>query len=99
MKTDYALTCDVFDSAYRQHPDLMERWVVALDGISDQGERQRIMWDGLAQTIRQRYPAPALDAETDADAKPRRRKNEKEPNGAADNPGAEEVPESPRSDA
>jgi len=99
MKTDYALTTDVFYSACKQHSDLMERWVIALEGITDPDERQRIMWEGLALTIRQRYPAPALDAETDAEAKPRRRKNEKEPNGAAHDPGAEEVPESPRSDA
>jgi hypothetical protein len=97
MKTDYALTTDVFDSACKQHPDLMERWIVALEGISDQDERQRIMWEGLAYTLRQRYPAPALDAETDA--KPRRRKNEKGPNGAAHDPRPEEIPARPRSDA
>ena len=44
----------------------MERWVVMLDGVTNQKERQRIMWAGLAETIRQRYPNAEADREVDA---------------------------------
>lgn len=62
----FALTNELFAAQFKQHPDLLEHWAILLDGITDQDERQRIMWAGLAATIRQRYPNAAADAEVDA---------------------------------
>ena len=61
-----ALTTGILNDAFKRHPDLMERWVVMLDGVTNQKERPRIMWAGLAETIRQRYPNAEADREVDA---------------------------------
>jgi len=52
------LTTEIFKSAERQHPDLMEPWSTRIAEEGDAHARQRLMREGLAATFRQRHPMP-----------------------------------------
>lgn len=45
-----------FDSAVKQHPDIMEPYVVMLAEAADDHERKRIMQQALRETIAARFP-------------------------------------------
>lgn len=45
-----------FDSQVRAFPNLLERYVIALADVNTEDEQQEIMWRGLRETFRQRFP-------------------------------------------
>lgn len=49
---------ELFESAERAHPDLMERYGNRLADAETTAERAEIMRAGLRETFRQRYPMP-----------------------------------------
>jgi hypothetical protein len=47
---------DTFDAAAKAFPDIMEPYVLRLDGLTDQNEITNVMRQGMRETIKQRYP-------------------------------------------
>lgn len=47
-----------FTEAERLHPDLMERYSARLAEAESSDERRSIMWAGLRETFRRRFPMP-----------------------------------------
>lgn len=45
-----------FDGEFRRKPDIMEPYVIRLDGVTDEQERVAIMRAGLRETIGARWP-------------------------------------------
>lgn len=45
-----------FSGAVKAFPDIMEPWVLRLDGLTDTAEITAVMRHGLRETIKLRYP-------------------------------------------
>jgi hypothetical protein len=52
----YAHLTETFNHACRVFPDLLEPYVVRFDHCETLEERRELMWRGLRETIRKRYP-------------------------------------------
>jgi len=55
-----------FDSQVRAFPNLLERYVIALADVDTEDEQQEIMWRGLRETFRQRFPQKGQPPTADA---------------------------------
>ena len=67
--TDDGRLLEIFDLNSTWFPDLFEPYVYRMAEARDDDERRAIMWAGLRETIRRRYPAPGLDMEIDRQLK------------------------------
>lgn len=47
-----------FDHAAKAHPNLLEPFVTLLGDAYGQDEQTHVMWAGLRDTIKQRFPRP-----------------------------------------
>lgn len=57
MCPDFAHLQQTFNQQAREHPDLMEPYITLLGQSDNQEDQRRVMWRGLRETFRQRYPS------------------------------------------
>lgn len=50
-----------FAETVRTHPDIMEPWIVRLDGLDDTQEKTALMRRALASTLNARHPAREIE--------------------------------------
>lgn len=53
----YVHLSETFDAAARQRPDLLEPYMIRLDGTDDEQQRAVIMRQGLKETFGRRHPS------------------------------------------
>lgn len=54
----FARLKSIFDHECRHHPDLLERYVIAIADAESEEEQQAVMRVGLAATVKERYAMP-----------------------------------------